>query len=338
MVQEPFPALTSLYIEQYDGLASGDIFLNGSAPNLQHLTSWGISIPRGLGSATHLRSLYLADIPKSGYIPPETVATSLSALPQLESLFIEFEYRTPHPKRRNRPVPQPTRFVLPALTGLRFKGVSEYLEVLTAQIDAPLLDYFNINFFNQPVFDIPQIIRFIGHQDFKLFRSSSLTLHFSSGASSIGYDLKDPERSPSWFIWCRRLDWQVFSITQICSQIMSFRSSVESLNIRYDRWHSDSLREDDSGIDPTLWLQLFHSFTSVQSLEISELLIAAALTGQPTTDVLPSLRSISIVSNSDADETTEQGIQSFIAARQRSGRPVTVTRREIPDDLIYRQW
>jgi hypothetical protein len=319
--------LTSLHIAQYDGLVSGDIFLNGSPPTLQHLDLEGISIPRRLGSATHLRSLHLADIPKSGYIPPETVATSLSALPQLEFLTIRFECRTPQPKRRNRPVPPPTRFILPALTRFTFKGVSEYLEVLTAQIDAPLLECFDIDFFDQPVFDIPQIIRFFGHQDFKLFRPSSLTLLFFPGASTIGYDLKDPQRSPTWHICCPRLDWQVFSITQICSQILSFRSSVESLNIRYDRWHSDSLREEDSEIDPTLWLQLFHSFSSVQSLEISEPFIAAVLpllTGQAAADVLPSLHTLFVLGHV-SDEIVHQNIQSFVAARQRSGRPVTVS-------------
>jgi hypothetical protein len=46
MVQEPFPALTALRVLQSDELAVGDIFLNGSAPNLQHLYLEGISIPR----------------------------------------------------------------------------------------------------------------------------------------------------------------------------------------------------------------------------------------------------------------------------------------------------
>jgi hypothetical protein len=326
VAQEPFPALTTLEFSESDGLASGDIFLNGSAPNLQHLSLEGFSIPRGLGSATHLRSLRLVNIPNSGYIPPETMATSMSALPQLETLSIDFLSPTPHPKRRNRPVPPPTRFVLPSLTTFHFQGVSEYLEVLTARIDPPLLEDLKVNFFHQLVFDIPQIIRFICHQD--TFRPSSLTLDFDPYKVSV-------YASASWHypvIWsqtilCERLDWQVFSIAQICSQILPFRSSVESLDILLTP-HSDYSREDE--IDPTLWLQLFHSFTSVQNLEISELLIATALTGQPTADVLPSLRNLSIVSSNMwlADETTQRSIQLFIAARQRSGRPVTVSRRK----------
>jgi F-box-like len=330
VAQEPFPALTLLDLEHYDGLASGDIFLNGSAPNLQHLSLFGISIPRRLGSATHLRSLELCDIPNSGYIPPETMAISLSALLQLEELHLEFRSPTPQPKRRNRPVPPQTRFTLPTLTELEFRGVSEYLEVLTARIDTPPLEHVSITFFHQPVFDIPQIIRFFSHQDFGLFKPSDVTLCFGPYLEE-SIKFHDPIHCV-WDIRCERLDWQVFSIAQICSQILSFRSSVESLNIMY---YGDSHSEDE--IDPRVWLQLFHSFTSVQSLEIPAMLepfIAPTLQGlteESAAEVFPSLRNLSIMRDPDMSlegETTQQGIQSFVAARQRSGLPVAVTRRE----------
>jgi hypothetical protein len=76
----------------------------------------------------------------SAYFPLATMATSLSALPKLETLFVDFEYPTRYPERRNRPPPPPTLFILPALTELQFQGDSEYFEVLVAHIDAPLLD------------------------------------------------------------------------------------------------------------------------------------------------------------------------------------------------------
>jgi hypothetical protein len=210
------------------------------------------------------------------------MATSPSALPQLEFLNVEFKSPTPQSKRRNRHVPPPTRFVLPALTWLTFKGVSEYLDLPTARIDAPLIEHFDVTFFHQLVFDIPQIIRFLGHQD--AFRPSSLTLYYNLSHTTIflSTPMCYPTRFCNWsqVILCKSLDWQAFSTVHICSQILSFRSSVESLNIRcFPRWHADSSPEDE--IDPTLWLQLFRCFTSVQSLEIHEPLIAAALTGQP---------------------------------------------------------
>ncbi|KAH9971231.1 hypothetical protein BGW80DRAFT_1322886 [Lactifluus volemus] len=79
-----------------------------------------------------------------------------------------------------------------------------------------------------------------------------------------------------------------------------------------------------------IWSQLFHSFTSVHSLYIPAMLVSSiapalqGLTGAAA-DVLPSLRSLFIVGNETAEQGI-QGIESFIAARQQSGRPVVVSR------------
>jgi hypothetical protein len=336
VMEEPFPELTSLCLESSSRvLPLPNTFLNGSASRLQDVLLRAISfpsLPRLLSSARDLTSLHLENIPNSGYIPPERMATCLSMLPKLESLIIIFQSPTPYPKRRNRALPPQTRSVLPALTELEFQGISEYLEVLAARIDAPLLrfDRFKIAFFNQLVFDIPQTFRFFGHLD--SFRTSSLTLRFDldsidPGAILLPSDMTGENGGFAWFIRCYSLDWQVYSMAQICSQILSFRSSVGSLIIECDIW--DHLPEIE--IDPTVWLQLFHSFPLVQSLEIpanQELSIAAALegpTGESAAEVFPSLHSLSIVGHI-SDEAAPQGIQSFVAARAHSGRPVAVSR------------
>jgi hypothetical protein len=83
-MQKPFPELTHLLlgIDEDDG--SGrilpDSFLGGTAPRLRtlHLARVPIpGLPKLLSSATHLVYLYLIDIPRSGYISPETMAASL---------------------------------------------------------------------------------------------------------------------------------------------------------------------------------------------------------------------------------------------------------------------
>jgi hypothetical protein len=118
---EPFPALRSLSFKSVRKRVHLDTLLNGSAPCLQHLALRAISfpsLPQLLSSTSDLTSLHLFNIRNSGYIPPETMATSLSALPKLKSLIIDFEFgiATPHPERRNRaPL---TWFVLPALTSV----------------------------------------------------------------------------------------------------------------------------------------------------------------------------------------------------------------------------
>jgi hypothetical protein len=54
-----------------------------------------------------------------------------------------------------------------------------------------------------------------------------------------------------WHIPCSRLDQQVFSLAQICSQILHFRSSVNSLIIK------SLSRSNPDDMDLTLWLRLF---------------------------------------------------------------------------------
>jgi hypothetical protein len=332
-MQQPFPALRSLWFGTFYHVYLPDTFLNGSAPCLQHLdlgTSSFPSLPQFLSSTSNLTSLRLDDIPDSGYIPPETMATSLSALPKLKTLVIYFK-SMPLLQRRNQASLPPTPFVLPVLTMVKFRGVSEYFEVLAARMDAPLLDSFYLTFFHQLVFYIPHTIRFFGHP--KWSRPTRLTLMFNllSDAASIHFP-----STGRWEIRCKRLDQQVISVVQICSQILPFLSRVKSLDIRCHGLdpHPVSLRwiqQLENEIDPTLWTLLFHSFTSVQSLDIPATLepsIAPALQGrtrESAAEVFPLLNSLSIIGN-HPDEAAQEGIQSFIAARQHSGRVVAISR------------
>jgi hypothetical protein len=96
-ILNPFPELTHLNLGMRvdDEAASSidevpilpDSFLGGTAPRLRSLYFWGIpfpGLPKLLLSATHLVKLDLFNISHSGYIPPEVMATSLSALTGLE--------------------------------------------------------------------------------------------------------------------------------------------------------------------------------------------------------------------------------------------------------------
>jgi hypothetical protein len=321
MMQKPFPALRSLTLKS-SRLPLSDTFLNGSAPSLQDLALCNItfpSLPRFLSSTSDLTSLHLFNIPYSGYIPPEEMATSLSALPKLKSLIIDFEKtELISLKEIINQVPLLPRFVLPALTRLEFEGTSEYMELLAARIDAPLLDDFQMTFFHWAEFgfyteflsDIPQTIRFISLLD--SFRSSSLTLefdlHFRASISFPSDPTCHSAIPPSLYIDCTRLDWQVISVTRICSQILPFCSRIKSLNIKCHRQRG--IKQDESEMDPMLWSQLFHIFPSVQRLDIPAMLessIALALqglTGESVAEVLPLLHSLFIVGN----ETAAEGI------------------------------
>jgi hypothetical protein len=116
---------------------------------------------------------------------------------------------------------------------------------------------------------------------------------------------------------CETFEWQAISVANICQP---FRSGVQSLIIKFCGYWV-------IGTDPGLWLQIFHSFPSVQSLTIPvelEPYIGSALqllTGESVAEVFPALQSLSI-DGIGLDETARRGIQSLIATRQRCGRPV----------------
>ncbi|KAF8502647.1 hypothetical protein F5888DRAFT_1109764 [Russula emetica] len=177
-ILKPFPELTLLRLgmdlededvdDEYDGLELPDSFLDGTAPRLRSLKLSDVpfpGLPKLLLSAAHLVYLDLFNISHSGYIPPEAMATSLSALISLEFLRLHFRY-PPHPDLESRRPPPPplTRSILPSLTRVWFKGASEYLEEILARIDAPQLNELHITFFDEILFDTPQLFQFFSRR------------------------------------------------------------------------------------------------------------------------------------------------------------------------------
>ena len=141
-MKEPFPVLTRLHIRSDDSkvpvVHKG--FLGRSAPHLREIALSGIpypALPALLLSASHLVTLELHRIPPTGCISPQAMATCLAALPGLNALDLQFQ---PAISRLGRMLPPATRIILPVLTSFEFRGASEYLEDLVAQIDSPQLD------------------------------------------------------------------------------------------------------------------------------------------------------------------------------------------------------
>ena len=222
---KPFPELTDLRLDVllYDG--PGPIlhhsFLGGTAPRLRSLHLFNVpfpGLPNLLLSATHLVSLDLSFIPRSGYIPPETMATSLSALTSLKFLRLQFRYPRPCPAQESRRFyPPPLRSILPSLTKIRFKGASEYLEEIWARIDAPRLGELHITFFNQLILYTPQLFQFISRRPM-LRAPEKGHIAFSSKAVIV----KFPSQAPDYDglrveIPCTVSEWQISSLEQVCA-------------------------------------------------------------------------------------------------------------------------
>jgi len=250
----------------------------------------------------------------------------LSTLTRLGSLSIEFQ--SPRfPDRTNRHPPPLTRTVLPALTRLHFQGVSEYLEDLVARIDAPLLDHAAIIFFNQLIFDTPQLPQFMRRTErltsptraVVTFHPHTVQISLFSPISSAKFDLQ---------ISCNESDWQISSVEQICIQCTPILSHVEGLEIREGSFLRPEWLDD---LDSAQWLELFHAFTAVRSLHVSEELqpiVAPAfhgLTGRRATEMLPALHTL-FLEGFQPHGSVSGTIEPFTDSRRLSGRPVDVLR------------
>lgn len=330
-MQMPFPQLTRLDLQLGDETApivsaNSASFLGGSAPRLQTLILSGIpfpGLPKLLMSATKLVDLDLGRIPDSGYISPEEMVTCLTLLTKLERLLIGF--KSPRCRPDLEGLLPLKRALLPVLTELSFKGVGAYLEDFVARIDAPLLENLWITYFNQLIFDTPQLTRFIdrtpkfkAHDEARVVFSDldvSVTLLQTFGAVI------------KLAISCSQSDWLLSSLAQVCSSSFppALIPAVENLYILkfgFRDWHHE--------IENCQWLELLYPFTAVKDVYIASEFtprvapVLQELVGERVREVLPSLQTLFF------EETLPSGpaqktIGQFVTARRLASHPVAVS-------------
>ena len=164
-MEAPFPTLTHLdFTAPYP--ASGqpywdltDQFLGGSAPCLRHIHLDTVSfraLPALLSSARGLVCLeFITPGDSDSYIPPEAMIGGLAGLTSLRTLCIDFlpsndepsdSDSDPEKEKIKLPADPSIRAALPSLTGFDFRGKSEYLEALIAQIDSPRVEVVTVDY------------------------------------------------------------------------------------------------------------------------------------------------------------------------------------------------
>jgi hypothetical protein len=319
--------------EIYEAPVIPNSFLGGFASRLEYLSLRGIpplGILKLLLSTTHLTTLLLYEIPHSGYFSPDVMVAALSTLTNVKSLLLQFESPESCPDLETRRLPSSTRSVLPVLTEFRFRGVSEYLEDLVTDIDAPQLNKLWITFFNDSVFDTPQLIRFISRTPI----SNTLeNAHIDLKARTACISFRPPihghvELEVS--ILCEGLDWQLSSLEQVSTSCLPFLSTLKDL---YIHGTARSQKYWKCSIENRVWLELLHPFTAVKNIYISEkisLRIGPALQeliGDRVAKLLPTLENI-FLEGLESSGHVQKGIGQFVAARQVSSHPVTISRWE----------
>ncbi len=271
----------------------------------------------------------LYDIPHSGYFSPEAMVALLSVLSSLESLSLDFRSPQSRSDLESRRPPPSKRLVIPSLTRLVFKGVSEYSEDLLASIDAPQLDYLDIIFFNQIDFNSPQLAQFINRTP-KCRACDEAHVQFYDRAVEVKlmYRTHESDSAASRIvISCIDSDWQLLSITQVCNSSLRPLSIAEVLYIEHR--YRQLVWKDDAA-ENTLWLELLLSFTAMKNLYLSkEVAPGIAVTLQELvrdgiTEVLPSLQNV-FVEKLEPSGRFQEKTGEFVAARQLSGHPVAIS-------------
>ena len=329
-MQKPFPELTRLWL--YGLKVESISFLGGTTtPRLRLLYLDDVpfpAFPKLLLSATHLVHLDLDITPL--YIPPEAMATSLSALTDLESLCIRFlDLLLNHTLESRRLPPPLTRSILPNLTKFEFYGPSEYLEVILVRIDSPRLNKMYTIFYREVTFDRPQFFQFISrcpmlrtlekaqiaiNYEAMIFKSSSQTTDYGDG------EIRVEIRSDS--------SWQLSSLAQAwTSSSLPPVHTLQDLYIFEDRLYPPYRQGD---VENKLWLDFLRSFVALKNLYLSEEFVThfapalQELVGGRTTEVLPNLENI-FLEGFQSSGPLHEGIEKFVAARRLTSHPVAVS-------------
>jgi len=271
-LDEEFPTLEYLYLRPPTKYGiSVTLPKTLQAPHLNHLILHTFTFSIGsplLTTAVALVTLSLHSIP-SDVLPLSVFLQRLSLMPQLATLKIGFHSPIPNRDIERQPSPSMTRVTLPSLRWFGFKGTSAYLEALLPWITTPLLEKFQIVFFNQLVFLIPHLLHFMW--TIENLRFCSATIVFSSNGVSMGVS---PREGTSVYpfhlhVICEHLDWQVGCASQIFNAFRTVFSGVEGLTLKYGG-HRTALELCQDEDYYTEWHELLTSFSNLKALQMDD--------------------------------------------------------------------
>jgi hypothetical protein len=327
VISEPFSELEELVLLSRDNrqLALPSAFRSGPRLRTLHLTRIAIpTLPQLLSLSTGLVNLRLHESPNVKDFSPDAFADALAGLTQLETLSLHF---LSLPSRRSflsLPPQSGERAVLSALTCLEYRGTSKYLDSVVARIDAPHLEDIDITFFSQPTMDASHLGRFIEVVEMQTLLSEA---DIQTSAHSISISFSKPG-APTQFrlqISCKRLDWQLSSMTQIFNHLSPFLFRTTDLGIL-----STQLPSVKDDTDSEQWVELIRTFGGANCFRIAGAYVMDILCalrpakGTHTIDaiVLPALRDLRVLEAMPIVGPLWDAAQSLITSRRLSGRPV----------------
>ena len=276
-----------------------------------------------------LVDLQLHEIPSSGYISPEAFTNALSGAPQLRSLTLHLLSFPPRRSYLGLPPSSGERTTLAALTHLKYRGTSKYLDTFVGRINAPSLEDIEITLFSQPTMDASQLGRFIGRLEMR----KSL-IHAFVGISRHNIYIASSSKDTNAHvrvrfklrISCQQLDWQLSCMAQVCDRVSPYLFRVGEVEVCTTK----SLCVQDEG-NGEKWSDLLRSFKFSGAEDFflighhtKDILCALHPADEGSTLMLPSLRGVQVREYIKMGGPLWDSVQSFVTSRWISGRPVKI--------------
>jgi hypothetical protein len=324
-IKRPFSELEDLVLLSQDSvlLTMPSAFRWGLRLRTLHLTRTAIpALPELLSPSTGLVDLKLHKIPNLGYFPPDAFANALSGMAHLRSLSLYFlSFALPR-NYAGLPPQSGERVVLPALTCLKYRGTSLYLDSFVARIDAPRLRDIDIGFLGQPTMDASQLARFINRIEMQKLHRQAVVL-FSEDAIFVSFTQPDAPSCLELQIYCEILALQLSYMAQICSGLVSL-PGVEHLRIGVRR--TTSGRDKNYNVD---FLKLIRSFRGTKWLHIAgehsaDIVLALERSKRWRETVLPALCKLCIREPEPRHASLRDAVGSFIHSHRVSGHIIAV--------------
>ena len=268
------------------------------APLLHRLILSNVAIPTSSrllsGAGSDLACIGLHNFPTSAPdFHPAHLTAQLDALSRLETLTVHFSAAIPNRDvARRLQGASTTRVVLPRLRMLAYRGGTAYLEGIFARLETPHLRTMNVEFFNQLSYSLPSLLPFARATHTHTFRSTEL--HFDEEFVSLIVDPLDKHAGGDdgrrthpllMQVKGKPLDWQVTSISQICSEIAPLLAQTEILTLGFHKvgpglaaagageaggaGTAAGWQDGDITVDRVQWRALFRMFAGVKTIQLT---------------------------------------------------------------------
>jgi hypothetical protein len=212
------------------------------------------------------------------------------------------------------------------------------LEDLVTGIDAPQLNRLSIDFFNDSVFDTPELIRFINRTPMSSALENVHTV-LENGTARVSFRSQSDD-FVEVSILCEGMDWQLSFLEQACTLCLPFLPTSRDLYIHEFQYSEPDWKDN---IENREWLGLLHPFTAVKNLYLSKkiaLRIGPALqefVEGRATEPLPALENI-FLEGLESSGHAQEGIERFVAARQSASHPIAISPWTDSHDDMLQYW